>query len=89
MAQGYFLSGPLPEAVFDMFFRKNPFDGGYAIFAGISDLVRELADFSFTASDIEYLAGLKLFTADFLDYLSRFRFKGSLYAPKEGEIVFK
>jgi nicotinate phosphoribosyltransferase len=88
MMQGYF-NGRLDEsAVFDMFFRRQPFEGGYAIFAGISDFLDSLSRFSFSSGDIEYLEGLGLFKDDFLQYLSDFSFKGSVYAMEEGSVVF-
>lgn len=88
MAQGYFLAGRVEErASFDYFFRENPFDGGYVIFAGISDLLEILQDFRFHDEELEYLAG-NGFDAGFLDYLSNFQLKTDIYAANEGEVVF-
>lgn len=88
MAQGYFLAGRSETtAGFDYFFRKNPFDGGYVIFAGLSDLLPYLENFKFSNEDIEYLESLG-FNKDFLSYLKEFRFRGEIYAPREGEVVF-
>jgi len=88
MAQGYFLSGRSEAtASFDYFFRKNPFDGGYVIFAGLSDLLPYLENFTFNKEDIEYLDSLG-FNKEFLGYLKNFQFKGEIFAPKEGEVVF-
>ncbi len=88
MAQGYFLSGRKDDtAVFDYFFRKIPFKGGYVIFAGLSDFLALLTDFKFHKEEIEYLKS-QGFEASFLEYLKDFRFKGNMYAATEGEIVF-
>ncbi|HKJ31940.1 MAG TPA: nicotinate phosphoribosyltransferase [Balneolales bacterium] len=88
MAQGYYLAGRAETtAGFDYFFRKNPFEGGYVIFAGLSDLLPYLENFRFSKEDIGYLESLN-FNKGFLDYLKSFRFKGEIYAPREGEVVF-
>jgi nicotinate phosphoribosyltransferase len=88
MMQGYFSNNQNPQVVFDMFYRTNPFEGGYVIFAGLNDLIDKLESFSFDEEDIEYLRGLGKFTDDFLAYLSDYRFSGTLYAIKEGSVVF-
>lgn len=88
MAQGYFVAGVNDRAVFDMFFRRNPFGGGFSIFAGLGTLLDAIMDFTFSAEDVEYLRSLKIFRADFLDYLKGFRFTGDLYAMREGEVIF-
>lgn len=88
MAQGYFLSGRQDEqASFDYFFREVPFDGGYVIFAGLSDLLKTLQNFRFHDDEIAYLAE-QGFRQEFLTYLRNFEFNGTIYAAKEGEIVF-
>ena len=88
MAQGYFLEGRKnATSVFDYFFRKLPFGGGYLVFAGLGDLVNAIDNFRFDKDDIEFLRE-KGFHPDFLKYLSSFRFKGNLYSPDEGEIIF-
>lgn len=88
MAQGYFLTGRHKQpACFDYFFRKLPFKGGYVVFAGLNDLLEILGDLTFENEDIRYLKDLG-FHKDFLSYLERFRFRGSLYSVKEGEIIF-
>ena len=88
MAQVYFLKGQKNHvAVFDYFFRKLPFGGGYAIFAGLEDLLEILENFSFSPSDIAYLH-TQGFHPDFLEYLKTFQFKGTVYASQEGELVF-
>lgn len=88
MAQVYFLKGKSEhEAVFDYFFRKNPFDGGYTVFAGLGDLLNILQDFKFTSDDIHYLKGIG-FNDRFISRLENFRFQGTIYSMNEGEIVF-
>ncbi len=88
MAQGYFLSGRHKEpATFDYFFRKCPFNGGYVIFAGISDFLNLLSDFHFKDDELQFLKE-KGFKQNFLNYLKNFRFKGNIYAATEGEIIF-
>ena len=88
MAQGYYLSGLNNyPACFDYFFRKNPFKGGYVVFAGLSDLVEIVENLKFDKTDLEFLASIG-FEPDFLEYLSTFSFKGNIYSVKEGEIVF-
>lgn len=88
MAQGYYLSGMSgQEAVFDYFFRENPFRGGYVIFAGLSDLMDLLLELRFHDDEIEYLRSLG-FHDEFLSYLKDFRFRGSIHSVREGEVVF-
>jgi nicotinate phosphoribosyltransferase len=87
MAQGYWKRGNR-NAVFEMFFRRQPFGGGYAIFAGLETLLENLADFSFCDDDIEYLKSQGIFEEPFIEYLRGFRFSGSLWAVDEGTVVF-
>ena len=88
MAQGYFLhQRESTPSCFDYFFRKNPFEGGYVIFAGLRDLLEMLSVMRFDQEDCDYLASLG-FAPAFLDYLRSFEFRGDLYAPEEGEVVF-
>lgn len=88
MIQGYYLQDNNPEVVFEMFFRRNPFSGGFSIFAGLEDLLKRLTELSFSESDISYLRGTGMFKEDFLAFLSDFKFTGDLYAVGEGSIVF-
>ncbi|WP_321320922.1 nicotinate phosphoribosyltransferase [Labilibaculum sp.] len=88
MAQGYFLSSKENEqTVFDYYYRTNPYEGGYLIFAGLQDLLKILKTFSYSKENIEFLkkTGLK---DEFLEYLKDFRFTATVYSMKEGEIVF-
>ena len=89
MGQGYFNENKMQEiAVFDAFFRKMPFDSGYAIMGGLDEVIRVIKDFHFTEKDIEYFRSLHLFTEPFLEYLKNFRFHGSIYAIPDGTVVF-
>lgn len=88
MAQGYYLQDHNPRVVFDMFYRTNPFHGGYTIFTGVEEVLDALEDFSFSKEDIKYLESLNVFKADFLDYLSTYRFSGDVYAMREGTPAF-
>ncbi|MEJ2195352.1 MAG: nicotinate phosphoribosyltransferase [Ignavibacteriaceae bacterium] len=88
MAQGYYLDGRENcSASFDYFFRKNPFNAGYTIFAGLSDLLEMLAAFNFNSESIKALKQ-KGFNNKFLNYLKAFQFKGNISAPTEGEVIF-
>jgi nicotinate phosphoribosyltransferase len=88
MAQGYWKNDMNRRAIFEMFFRKHPFEGGFSIFAGLGPLLETLRNFSFSDDDIAYLEGLHFFEQPFLDYLRSFRFTGSLWAMDEGTVVF-
>lgn len=89
MANGYFLSGHgKDEAVFDVFYRKNPDNGGFAIFAGLEQVLEYIENLHFSADDLAYLKSLHMFDDGFLDYLKSYRFKGSLDAVAEGTIVY-
>jgi nicotinate phosphoribosyltransferase len=88
MMQGYHVYNKNPKVVFDMFFRQNPFQGGFCIFAGLEPLIKAVLDFRFDAGDIEYLASLGIFRQEFLKFLSGFRFSGDVYSVDEGEVVF-
>lgn len=88
MMQGYFKTGNSRKAVFDAFYRKNPCDGGFAIMAGLEQLIEYIEKLNFVEEDIEYLRGLKIFDEDFLEYLSNFHFSGDIYAIPEGTLIF-
>jgi nicotinate phosphoribosyltransferase len=88
MAQGYWKKGLNAQVVFEMFFRRQPFSGGFSVFAGLETLLEVLETFSYSPEDIAYLEGLGIFEKDFLDYLSDFQFTGSLWAMDEGTVVF-
>jgi nicotinate phosphoribosyltransferase len=88
MSQGHWKHNPARQAVFEMSFRRQPFSGGYTIFAGLGTLLESLAAFSFSDDDIEYIRNLGGFEEPFLEYLKNFRFSGSLWAVDEGTVVF-
>jgi nicotinate phosphoribosyltransferase len=88
MAQGYWKNKMDNRAVFEMFFRRHPFGGGFSVFAGLETLLEKIAGFSFSSEDLNYLASLEIFEDAFLDYLGAFRFSGSLWALDEGTVVF-
>ncbi len=88
MAQVYFENGQHEhEAVFDYYFRKLPFDGGYAIFAGLEDLLEIIEQLKFSESDINYLKDQD-YSEAFLEYLKNFRFSGTIMSAQEGDVVF-
>ncbi len=88
MAQGYYRSGmgDMP-AVFDYFFRTNPYEGGYVVFAGLEDLLGMLENYRFDREDCEYLERIG-FEKEFTGFLKDFHFKGDVYAVEEGEVIF-
>jgi nicotinate phosphoribosyltransferase len=88
MMQGYFLKKSNPRVVFDMSFRRQPFDGGFTIFAGLDDVIDILEQSTFTDEEIEYLRGLGTFTEEFLQAIKGFSFSGDLWAIDEGTVVF-
>lgn len=88
MAQGFFFQKKKDDAAaFDYFFRTNPYKGGFTVFAGLQDFIDLLQKFTFSKSDIDYLKQ-QGFETEFLNYLKDFRFAGTIYSVKEGEIVF-
>ncbi|MCI5584368.1 MAG: nicotinate phosphoribosyltransferase [Lachnospiraceae bacterium] len=89
MMQGYFKNKAQNETViFDAFYRSNPQGGGYAISAGLEQVIDYIRNLHFTKEDIDYLASLQIFEPDFLDYLESFHFSGDIYAIPEGNIMF-
>lgn len=89
MGNGYFENGDKDRITyFDVFFRKVPDGGGFAIAAGLEQLIDYIENLRFTEEDIAYLRGRKLFSEAFLDYLKNFRFTGDIYAIPEGTPVF-
>ena len=89
MMQGYFKNKDRNETViFDAFYRNNPCDGGYAISAGLEQVIQYIKELHFDEEDISYLASLGIFEADFLDYLKYFKFSGDIYAIPEGTVMF-
>ena len=88
MMQGYFKNGMNGRVVFDAFYRKNPDDGGYAVCAGLDQVIDYVKRLTFSDEDIRYLSSLHMFDEDFLEYLHNFRFSGDIYAIPEGTVVF-
>ena len=89
MGNGYIREGVQDKrAVFDMFFRKIPDQAGFAIFAGLEQLVGYLKNLKFSQEDIDYLRSKNLFSEEFLDYLKNFHFSCNVWAMKEGTPIF-
>jgi len=88
MMQGYFLHQRNPHVVFDLFFRRAPFGGGFSVFAGLETALRFVQDIRFTEEDIAYLRGLGTFRPEFLHYLEGMRFRGDIWAMEEGTLAF-
>ena len=88
MAQGYYREKRDTPVVFDMFFRRPPFNGGFTVFAGLEELLIRLKNLRFREENIAYLRKLGNFQEDFLDFLKGYRFTGDLYAMDEGTLVF-
>ena len=89
MSQGYFNNNFKDKiAVFDMFFRKVPENGGYAIMAGLEQLIEYLTNLRFDDDDIAYLRSKGKFSEEFLDYLKNFKFECDVWAVEEGTPIF-
>lgn len=89
MMQTYWRKGLAHRrAVFESFFRKMPFKNGYAIYAGLDHIIRYLKNLHFSKSDIDYLKTTGQFDPDFIDYLAKWRFSGTLRSVAEGDLVF-
>lgn len=89
MMQGYFKNKAQNETViFDAFYRSNPQGGGYAISAGLEQVIEYINNLHFSREDISYLSSLRLFEKDFLEYLESFHFSGDIYAIPEGNLMF-
>ncbi|MGQ2282463.1 nicotinate phosphoribosyltransferase [Apilactobacillus kunkeei] len=89
MMQTYFQAGlQNRRAVFEVYFRKMPFENGFAIFAGLEKVINYIKDINFTDDDIEFLRSQNEYTEEFLEYLHNFKFSGSIRSLVEGELVF-
>lgn len=88
MMQGYFKNKSNNTVIFDAFYRTNPSGNGYAICAGLDNVIDYIKNLHFAEDDITYLREQKIFDEDFLEYLSTFRFTGDIYAVPEGTVVF-
>src|SRR5690606_1047051 len=89
MANGYLENGMEDQiAYFDMFFRKIPDDGGFAIMAGVEQLIEYLKNLKFDEDDIAYFESKNIFSKKFLDYLRNFKFECDVWAIPEGTPIF-
>ncbi len=89
MSNGYFKSGKKDQiCYFDLFFRKIPDKGEFAIFAGLESILSFIENLHFEKEDIEFLRKQGLFSEEFLEFLSTFKFSGEIYALNEGEVIF-
>ncbi|MEE3394973.1 MAG: nicotinate phosphoribosyltransferase [Candidatus Onthomonas sp.] len=90
MANGYFQTPEVRDRItyFDMFFRDVPDKGGFAIAAGLEQLVEYIQNLKFTEEDIAYLRSKGCFCEEFLDYLRTFKFTGDIWAMPEGTPIF-
>ena len=89
MGNGYFDHGMANEmCYFDVFYRENPDKGGFAIAAGLEQIIDYIENLHFSAEDIDYLRSRKLFSEDFLNYLANFKFEGDIFAVPEGTPIF-
>ncbi len=89
MAQTYFKEGKKDEILyFDLFFRQNPFAGGYTMSGGLDAIIEYIENFHYGKEEIDYLRSINKFSDDFLDYLSNLTFKGDIYAVPDGTAVF-
>jgi nicotinate phosphoribosyltransferase len=87
MAQGYFKKEKKEDAIFDLFYRTNPCNNGYAIFAGLEQVIEFVENLNFQEDDISYLKS-QGFDESFLNYLKKFKFSGDIYSVPEGSVVF-
>ncbi len=89
MMQGYFKQKDANKTVvFDVFYRNNPFGNGFAICAGLEQVIEYINNLHFDQEDVDYLRSTGMFQEDFLDYLLHFKFSGDIYAIPEGTVVF-
>ena len=89
MANGYFRNGcNNSRAAFDVFYRRNPDQGGFAIFAGLEQIIDYIENLNFSDEDIDYFRKQGIFEEDFLNYLKDFHFHGDIYSFPEGTIMY-
>lgn len=89
MSQAYFDQGCKEEmAYFDVFYRSNPFNGGYLMTGGLGEIIEYIKNFKITEEDIDYLRGQGCFSEEFLAYLKDLKFTGDIYAMPDGTAVF-
>ena len=89
MAYGYFCENANDARVtFDVFYRRNPDNASFSVFAGLEQIIEYVEDLHFDEDDIEYFRSLSLFDEKFLEYLKGYKFKGDIYAFPEGTIMY-
>jgi len=89
MGNGYFSNEMKNKiAYFDVFFRRVPDGGGYAVAAGLEQIIQYIENLNFTEADVDFLRSKNIFSEDFLEYLSSFRFSGDIWAVPEGTVIF-
>ncbi len=88
MSNGYLLNNMNDIAYFDVFFRNVPDKGGYAIVAGLEQIIEFIENLKFDDEDINYLRSKQIFSEEFLTYLKDFKFSGDIWAIPEGTVVF-
>ena len=88
MMQGYFKNPVQETVIFDAFYRTNPCGNGFAIAAGLDQVIDYIKNLHFSREDVDYLRSVGVFDEDFLEYLSDFHFSGDIYAIPEGTVVF-
>lgn len=89
MMQTYWELGKADKhAIFECYFRNNPFESGYAVFAGLERVVTYIKNLTFSESDISYLREVGQYPEDFLNYLAEFKFRGTIRSMIEGEVIF-
>jgi len=88
MMYGYFKNRKNRRFVFDLFYRKNPFGNGFAIFTGLEQVIEYIQNLKFTEEDLAYIQLQGFQDAEFIEYLRNFKFKGNLHAVPEGTAVF-
>ena len=89
MANGYFSDQePKAEVTFDVFYRRNPDEGGFAIFAGLEQIIEYIENLHFDEEDIAYFRSLHLFRDDFLEYLKTYHFHGNIRSLREGTVMY-
>lgn len=89
MSNGYFVHQDMNHKVaFDVFYRRNPDNGGFAIFAGLEQIMEYIENLYFSDEDIAYLKSQGIFDEQFLQYLKEFRFTGDIYSFREGRIMY-
>lgn len=89
MANGYLNNGMKDwVAGFDVFYRKNPDNGGFSIMGGLHEVIDYISNIRFEEDELNYLSNLKIFSDEFIDYLKDFKFTGNIYAVPDGTVIF-